>query len=764
MKYLICFVFIGFFLQSGWAQKAEKKLFFFKDETIEKVILDIEVKFDIKFSYVEKLPTNYKISVPKKKYFLNEIVVILQNQTNLQIIKIDNRFYSIIQEKQETIPEINYLDEIIVEGFLASGINKTSEKYTIYPQKVVTLPGVTDADVLLSLQRLPGVKSPNETASGIHVRGGTSDQNLVLWDGIRLYHPGHLFGMISGINPAISQSVNFYNKAVNPKFGERVSSIIDIKSSDRISEKLQVNGGLNGLNADIDFKSPLIKDKLGIQIAARKSLTEWFQSTTFRQLEDKVFQNTVFNNFDNQNKFNFQDYSAKINFKPLKSSVFSFSGIYIDNSLNYNNQLNNFISENQEMNISNYGFSFNWTQKYSSKFSHNFLMFYSVYDFDYLKRQQFSSLEFEAYKKLNRVVDSGLEANFKYAFSPKLDLDFGYQLLGNDVSHLFNTFNQDLGVVLSFKQALNVSHIGYAFFKYKFDSWQINSGFRYTDFKNNIDVFEPRLLVQKFISDDLIWQTSYEKRSQILSQILENTINDLSLENYVWAVSDGGNYPIQIANQLATGFIYKKKDWLFDVDFYHKKIKGVTASLFEFTNQNVSTIFQGQGYTNGLDVLIQKKQRYWIAWMTYTYQDSKNSYEGLNNNEYFQINSNTKHALSISFNKKWNDFSLTSGWFIHSGKPFSLIDDTTEEISFNSETLSAYHRMDLSGYYEFDNFKEATVKVGFSIYNVYNNRNIISKEFERKYNNFSDITSEKYVIQNYYSLGITPNIFVRVVF
>lgn len=404
MKYLLCLVFIIVFIKSSWAQKAEKKLFFFKEETVEKVILDIEVKFNIKFSYVEKLPANYKINVPRKKYFLNEIVAILQNQTNLQIIKIDNRFYSIIENGQETIPKINYLNEIIVEGFLANGINKTSEKYTIYPQKVVTLPGVTDADVLLSLQRLPGVKSPNETASGLHVRGGTSDQNLVLWDGIRLYHPGHLFGMISGINPAISQSVNFYNKAVNPKFGERVSSIIDIKSSDEISEKLQVNAGLNALNADIDVKSPLIKDKLGIQIAARKSLTEWFQSTTFRQLEDKVFQNTVFNNFDNQNKFNFEDYSAKINFKPLKSSVFSFSGIYIANSLNYTNQLNNSVSENQEMNISNYGYSFNWTQKYSSKFSHDFLIFYSVYDFDYLKRQQFSSFKFEAYKKLNKLL------------------------------------------------------------------------------------------------------------------------------------------------------------------------------------------------------------------------------------------------------------------------------------------------------------------------------------------------------------------------
>jgi hypothetical protein len=764
MRYLICFVFIGVFLQSGWSQKAEKKLFFFKEETVEKVILDIEVKFNIKFSYIEKLAANYKINTPKKKYFLNEILESIENQTNLKFIKIDNRFYSIIQEEQETIPKINYLDRIIVEGFLANGINKTSEKYTIYPQKVVTLPGVTDADVLLSLQRLPGVKSPNETASGIHVRGGTSDQNLVLWDGIRLYHPGHLFGMISGINPAISQSVNFYNKAVNPKFGERVSSIIDIKSSDRISEKFQINAGLNALNADINAKLPLIKDKLGIQIAARKSLTEWFQSTTFRQFEDKVFQNTVFNNFDNKNKFNFQDYSAKINFKPIKSSVFSFSGIYIDNNLNYTNQLNNSVSENQEMSISNHGFSFNWNQKYSSKFSHDFLMFYSVYDFDYLKRQQFPFLEFEAYKKLNRVVDSGLEANFKYAFSPKLDLDFGYQLLGNDVSHLFNTFNQDLGVVLSFKQALNVSHIGYAFFKYKFDSWQINSGFRYTDFKHNSDFFEPRVLVQKFISDDLILQTSYEKRSQILSQIRENTINDLSLENYVWAVADGGNYPIQLSNHWSAGFIFKKNKWLVDVDLYHKTIDGLTSSLFEFDNQNVATIFKGQGFTNGMDILIQKKATSWNAWITYTYQDSNNKFDGLNNNQYFNINSNIRHAFSISYNKKWNNFSVTSGWFIHSGKPFSMINEETQEFSFNTETLATQHRMDLSGFYEFNKMNTTAIKIGFSIYNLYNNRTIISKEFERRFTNFSDVTSQRYVIQDFYSLGVTPNIFVRVVF
>lgn len=762
MRKLLSAVFMLFLGLNSWSQKVQKSTFFEQNKPIEQVLLDIEQKFNVKFSYVATDLNSQTITFPKKKYSLTELVQMIETQTDLKITKIDNRFYAIA--KKENATKIFYLDEILVEGFLANGINKTSEKVTFYPQKVVTLPGVTDADVLLSLQQLPGVKSPNETASGLHVRGGTTDQNLVLWDGIRLYHPGHLFGMISGINSSISQSVNFYNKAVNSKYGERVSSIIDIKSSNQITDDVKINAGLNALNLDVDFKVPLIKNKLGIQISGRKSVTEWFQSPTFRQLEEKVFQNTVFDNFDNQNQFDFQDYATKINFKPNENTAFSVSGIYIGNNLNYNNSLVNTTSESQKMSISNAGSSFNWTQKYSSRFKQEVVLFYSAYDFDYLKKSTEANNDFEAYKKLNRVVDSGLEANFNFAVNSKIDLDFGYQLLGNDASHLFNTFNQDLGIVLSFKQAFITSQVGYSTLKYKTDLWRVNAGLRFTNFKNSGNVLEPRILVQRNLSDHFILQFSFEERSQILSQIRENTVNDLSLENYVWALSDGEDYPLQRSNQTTAGFIFKKNNWLFDVDLYHKKASGVTLSIFDFTNQNVSTVYPGKAFTNGLDVLIQKKQKTWSAWMTYTYQDSYNKFSDLNNNQYFPINSNIRHAVSLSFNKKWNNFSLSSGWFIHSGKPFSVIDEETQAISFNSETLSTYHRMDVSGAYEFNNLQPGILKVGFSIYNAYNNRSIISTEFERRFTDFSDITTARYTTQNFNSLGITPNIFVRYLF
>lgn len=764
MRKLILFLFFFLLLQNSWAQKIEKHQFNYPSIELEKVLLDIEKKFGIKFSYVDEILIDKKIKLYRKRYSLDEVSSEIEVQTQLKIVKIDNRFYSIIRNEEEKDVKTNYIEEVLIEGFVAQGINKTSEKFTIYPQKVETLPGVTDADVLLALQQLPGVKSPNETASGLHVRGGTSDQNLVLWDGIRLYHPGHLFGMISGINPSISQSVNFYNKAVNPKFGERISSIIDIKSSDKIPNEFQGIAGMNALNADVDVKTPIVNNKLGIQVATRKSFTEWLQSTTFNQLEDKVFQNTVFNDFGNQNKFQFQDFSTKLNFKANDKTFISFSGIYIDNNLKYKTKISNDTIDNQQMNISNYGFSVNWFQKYSSRLSQKAMLFYSNYDFDYQKKEQYSASEFEAYKKINRITDSGFEANFNYLINSKFSLDFGYQLFGNDVSHLFNSFNQDIGVVLSLKQAYNINHVGYSYLKFENKKWMINSGFRYSKFKENGSVFEPRILVQKRFSKEFIWQMSYEKRSQILSQIRENTINDLSLENYVWALSDKSNYPIQKANHFSSGIIFKKNNWLLDLDIYHKQINGITSSTFGFSNQNVSTIYKGNGFINGMDLLFQRTGKSWRSWMTYTYQDSQNRFETINNYNYFQINSNIKHALSLSFNKKWQRYSLAVGWFLHSGKPYSLLDENEQATALNSEILSAYHRLDISGFYHFFNKSNKNFKVGFSIYNAYNNRTIISKEFERKFSDFGDFNTPRYAVKNYYSLGITPNVFVRISF
>ena len=765
MKQVISIFLLLLFFQNSWAQKIEKHPFFYTSEKMDKVLLDVETKFKIKYSYIDSVIAVKKITLPKKRYSLSEINQKIAAQTTLKVTKIDNHFYAVSDEKATDSIKKYFLDEIIVEGFLATGINKTNQKFVIYPQKVATLPGVTDADILLSLQQLPGVKSPNETASGLHVRGGTSDQNLILWDGIRLYHQGHLFGMISGINPNISQTVDYCNKATNPKFGERISSTIDIKSSDNISENLNVKAGINALNADVYIQTPLVKNKLGLQLSGRKSYTEWLQTTTFNQLAEKVFQNTNFDNFDDQNRFRFQDYAAKLTYKPSPKTNISLASIVIDNNLNFSNDIPNYSSNNQKMNITNHGYSLSWKQEYSSKLSQKLLLFYSVYDFDYEKKQQFSPTEFEAFKKLNRMIDSGLELNLSSNFNERISIDYGYQLFGNDVSHLFNNYNQNFGIDLSLKHVYNITHVGYLYFKYNRNQWNFQTGARYNSYsKIKSDSFEPRVFIQWQPLDSFIWQVSYERKSQIVSQVRENNVNDLSLENYVWVMSEKNGYPMQKANQFTSGFIFKKQNWLLDVDLYYKTIVGITSFTFGFANQFDTAIHEGNGYTKGIDVLIQKRTPTWRAWMTYTYQDSQNKFDEINQSDYFQINSNIKHAFNVSFNKKWNQLSIALGWFIHTGKPYSLLNEVNQIGTFNSERLPTYHRLDISAFYELYKKQQHSFKIGLSIYNAYNHQSIISKEFERKYVDLIDYSVPKYATQEYYSLGITPNVFLRMSF
>jgi len=761
MKYLALLFFTIVFAQVSWSQKSGKSSFAYNSETITKVLEDVQKEFDVRYSYIDSALVGKKMTLPGALYSIDEINVEISKQTLLKIVRINDRFYSIVNQD----PEIQFyeLKDVLVEGFLAKGIDKTSQKVILYPQKVKTLPGVTDADILLTLQQLPGVKSPNETASGLHIRGSTPDQNLILWDGIRLYHPGHLFGMITAINPNVEQTVNYYNKATNPRFGERISSVIDIRMQDRISDKTKVNAGINALNADLYIQFPLISNKLGLQVSGRKSFTEWLQSPTFSQLARKVFQNTDFRDFDDRNKFGFQDYSAKLNFKPNDKTEISLAALWIDNNLDFKTYEAGSGSNNQDMAISNYGFSLNWKQVYSERFQQKTLLFYSAYDFDYESIRRYSSSEFEAYKKLNRVIDSGAEFNFTYDLHENLHCDFGYQLFGNDLSHLFNSYNQNLGVILGKAHNYNITHAAYAFLKYDYKKWNLQAGFRHNYFTQiEVHSFEPRFLLQRQLTDAVIWQLSYERKSQVASQIREDFTNDLSLENYVWVLSSKDSYPVQKGNQFTTGIIYKKNSWLLDMDFYLKNITGITSFTFDFQNQYDLNIHKGKGFTKGVDVLLQKSAPTWRAWATYTFQDSQNKFDEINNNQYFQLNSNTKHALTLSFYKKIKNFNMALGWFWHTGKPFSSINEAGEILTYNSQTLPDYHRLDVSGFYQFNDKQKKQYKIGFSIYNIYNRHEIISKELQRRFTDLTDFITPRYSVQDYYSLGITPNLFFRV--
>jgi hypothetical protein len=743
------------------AQETEKRHVEYDSKPLNQVLTDIELKFDVKYSYADTIATGKRITVPAGRYSLENLNKEIEHQAALTIVPIDARYYSIYKAEENAVA--TPLQEIIISGFLSKGIAKTSREIIISPQKVEELPGVTDADVLLSLQQLPGVKSPNETASGLHIRGGTPDQNLILWDGIRMYHPGHLFGMISGFNPNVRQTVHFFTKATDPRFGERISSIIDIRTTDKIADSLLVDAGINGLAADAYIIAPIVKKKLGIQVSGRKSYTELWQTPTFDALAEKVFQNTNFTDFDDENRFGFQDFSAKVNFEPNERNEISVTGIVIDNHLDFRSAETSEVT-NQIMDILNYGSSVNWKHIYSPRFDQELRLHFSTYTFDYLEDRKFATGNFEDFIKMNRVVDSGIELNFGYAATDALTLDCGYQLSGNDVSHSFTSKNPNLEIELDQQHRFSIAHSGYFNAGYLLNTWDFHAGARYSYFgKLGQSSFEPRVLLQKKLNKSFAGQISYERKSQILSQVRESVANDLSLENYVWILSDGDDYPIQNANQYTAGITYKSSSVLIDLDAYYKTIDGITSLSFGFLHEYDSFIHKGNGYSKGIDVLMQKTAPTWRTWATYTFQDSKNRYSGLNGNDYFPISSDITHAVTISAHKDWGKFSASAGWFWHTGKPYSEIGDGNQIESFNSNRLPAYHRLDVSAAYAVSG-KSWKGKTGFSIGNVYGNHTVISREYQRTYGNTNDVITSEYTSRDYYSLGLLPNVFIRISF
>lgn len=755
-------VFLFFVSVRLFAQSTETCVLHFHQTSLKSALAVIEKKFEIRYNYLDSIIVHKKISLPKRSYTIQQLHTEIAKQHGLQFQPIDARYYSItLQNKDETHLKIENLSEVIVNGYLNKGIYRLSDKTTLIPKNFDLIAGVTDTDVLLTLQQLPGVISPYETASGLHVRGGNIDQNLVLWDGIRLYHPGHLFGMISAVNPYITNKVNFYFKGTPAQFGESLSSVVDIQTSEKILDKAQFSTGINGLNVDVSADIPVVNHKLAVAFSTRKSFTEIWQSPTFNQYAEKVFQNTDFKSFNNDNSFGFFDISGKINFKPRAKTQISYSQLLIQNHLDFTQNHVQPTLKNDQLNINNSGVSIAWKEQWNEHWQHQLAYSFSDYYFDY--RNQTDSLQkYVRFSKYNTLKNNGLTFNLQYYFDKYYFLEAGYQYTDYQVAHRFIAATNNYSLTLDQANASQFLQNGYVQLTLQPKNWFLQTGLR-SNFYNWSDnqYIEPRLTVQYRLQPSWTVQISYEQKSQILHQIQESVTHDLSLENYVWVLSDQENYPTVKAAQYTAGSTFQYRNWLLDVDYYHKSIEPINTLLYGFFNKFDTQFHQGKGYSEGFDVLLQKKTPRWKMAVTYSFLNAAVQYDQLNNQQYFPINSEIKHHLMLSYFRKWNQFSVAVNWNWHTGKPYSLLNSQNQIISFNSERLPDYHRLDISGKYDFTTQHQAIFSVGFSLLNVYLQNNLLSREYQRKYGSLSTTFNNEFKQVDYYSIGFTPNVFLR---
>ena len=299
---------------------------------LDQVITQIEKSFNIRLSFNPELIKNHFISFKSSNVSWQDLFIEIESQTNIQFSKVSDRFYILKKQSSVNLSETQELDEVVIKEYITVGVNENTDgSIGISPNNLGILPGLTEPDVLQSIQLVPGVQSPNESASDLYIRGGTPDQNLILWDNIKMYQSGHFFGTFSVFNPYITEDIKLFKKGTKAQYGNRISGVVDITSDTDIPEELHGGFGFNMTHFDAHLKVP-ISDKFSLLVSSRRSFSDVFNTVTFKNLSDKVFQatkisegNKVFEDDEvttTKDLFYFSDVTVKAIFKPNEYYVY----------------------------------------------------------------------------------------------------------------------------------------------------------------------------------------------------------------------------------------------------------------------------------------------------------------------------------------------------------------------------------------------------------------------------------------------------------
>ncbi|MDO8316260.1 MAG: carboxypeptidase-like regulatory domain-containing protein [Flavobacterium sp.] len=672
--------------------------------------------------------------------------------------------------------EVAELNNVIANNFLTSGISKKiSGAFEIKPKKLGILPGLIEPDVLQTMLQIPGIYSADESISSINVRGGTHDQNLFLWNGIKMYQTGHFFGLISAFNPNLAHTISITKNGSSAFFGESVSSVIDISSNPNKFEENSLSAGINMINADIYSKFNVSK-KGFLEISGRKSLTDLVKTPTYKQYYNKAFQNTSITNFsNNQNvdyssdeNFNFYDITVKYSQKIGQKDHLIFDFITINDQLKVFQTaiINNIIqAENNILYQKNYGGNLTWKRNWNVKNSSNFNVYTSSYELDAKKNK---TQQNQTIRQENKVLENGFKMENSHVINSKLTFNNGYQL--NEIG----TINLDeVNSPIFYRKIKEVLRTHAVIVEVKFNDTlskiYFNTGLRlnYTEqFKKYL--FEPRLQFNYAITKHLNLAILGEFKSQYCYQVIDLQKDYFGIEKRRWILANNTTIPVQKSKQASISFSYSKNNWLFNIENFYKKVIGINSSSQGFQNQLEFVKINGDYEVLGMEMLAQKKINHFITWLSYTY--NKNNYHFQNLEQpIFPNNFKLDHIVSWAgiYERKNLKIALGSKWY--SGKPKTTpISSTINYSNYsnpkidynapNNKVLEDFFQVNFSTTYKWESLNEIQYKLGFSVLNVFNRKNEINE-----YYRINGITNSIEDVKTF-SLRRTPNLSFRITY
>lgn len=702
-----------------------------------------------------------------------------------------------LTEELRTLDEIEVSAERSDHNIVSTEIG--ANKLNI--ETISTLPSfMGEVDIIKSILLLPGVTNVGEGTSGLNIRGGNEDQNLILMDGAPFFNSGHLLGFFSVFNPDAVRNITLYKGGIPAQYGGRSSSVLDVRLKSPSIEKWLVKGGVGLVANRLCVDGPIIPNKMALMLAGRISYPDYLLKISSKE----EIRNTRANFFDltmklehkfsDRSRLELSSYISKDNFKLTGDSL---SNIEINATST--------IFSWQSKNVST-----TWHQQLNSKIFLHAGLVQSIYEpiisasdssnaFDLRSKVRYrnihANIDWEVGR--NHQINLGLSSNH-YKITPgtitpghpsssinyfSIPDESGIELVffASDEWAFTDKLSLQLGARLS-----NWLSLGSAL-KYEYAKGRPKSVESIIDtltYKNNetIRMFtgvEPRVFLTYRIGPTSSIKAGYNRMYQYIQQV-SNTTTALPTDR--WQLTTKYIDP-QRVDQISAGYFrnFMSNKFETSLELFYKDIDNITdykdgANLI-LNSIPETAMLQGKGRAYGLEILMKKNKGVLTGWLSYTYSqihflvNSLYPEERINNGQWYPANYNKPNNLSLSVNYKHDTRITYSANFVYStGRPY-----TSPESKYivngiyvpnftgrNQNRIPDYHRLDLSATIDSNPKKSGTFKGSwtFSIYNVYARKNAYSVFFRTK--NDSVLLAYKKV--NSYKLSILGTIFPSITY
>lgn len=692
------------------------------------------------------------------------------------------------QKKGIDLNENISLDVLLKDGKILNAVEVTGEQkkhesteigtITLSMDKVKSLPVLLgEVDIIKTAQLMPGIQSGSEGSSGLYVRGGGPDQNLILLDGVPIYNANHLFGFFSVFNADAINSVKIVKGGFPAHYGGRLSSVIDIRMNEGNLNEYHAEGSIGIISSKFMLSGPLVKGKTSFMISARRTYIDLLMRPIIKQINNNS------SNYKSGGGYFFYDINGKINHTINKKNHIYFSAytgkdkFYVNSEskfYDYDSTKYNYYTDGGKMEWGNQIFALRWNHQYGPKLISNLTLNYSKYQFvtgfeskSYWEGNEDNPSFFNSFEYLSGIQDWGGKLDYYYYPNPKHKILFG-------IGETYHTFSPGIGTIVSqFQSTQTDSTFGsfktysHEFYAYIEDTYSItkrlsaNIGLHFSNLvvsNTYRGSLQPRLAINYLLNENSSVKLSYSAMTQYL-HLLSNTSLGLPTDFWVPATK---NTPPQLGHQVSVGYALDLgKGYNITVEGYYKTMKNLIAykegASFLSSGKNWEDIIEiGKGWSYGGEVLLEKKIGKFSGWIGYTLSWTNRQFENINFGEIYPYKYDRRHDVSVAFTYQIKDnMDIGVVWVYGTGNSITLPiqqyqqynDPNSISIWYgnpiveyydekNNYKMPAYHRLDVGlNIHKEKKWGEATWS--FGLYNAYNRQNPFYLQYGYLNNDFS---------------------------